>query len=248
MVSDIQLEDFGLFMRSSPPLLLSSLLTAALLTGCSSRPVEGPDKVFAGEITGALQGAGAGAVTGLQVGAGTGPGAVVGAGFGFIAGAISGMIDDQSEEWSMKTAQQVREENNRAVAQETLADHYKRRMSLHPTRDIFPADLFFRGDAVTMCPSGKLLVRELARTNALRLPYSRLALATYIKASDATSDFARHLSEHRALAMVNEFTKAGFEPRRLVARPVIVEAPVLIDPLDHPARYNQAVEIIPLDR
>jgi hypothetical protein len=235
-------------MRALKRSILPSLLTAVLVSGCSTKPVAGPDKMFAGEMTGALQGAGAGAVTGLQVGAGTGPGAAVGAGFGFVAGAISGMLNDRSEEWSIKTAKQIRDENNRAVAQETLADHYKRRMSLHPTRDIFPADLFFRGDSVTMCPSGKLLVRELVRTNALRLPYSRLAVATYIKASDMNSEFARYLSEHRAKTLVNEFTKAGFEPRRLVARPVVVDAPVLVDPLDHPARYNQAVEIIPLDR
>jgi len=38
------------------------------------------------------------------------------------------------------------------------------------------------------------------------------------------------------------------EPRRLETRAVVVDAPVLIDPNDNPTRYNQAIEIIPVDK
>jgi hypothetical protein len=42
--------------------------------------------------------------------------------------------------------------------------------------------------------------------------------------------------------------RAGIEPRRLETRVIVVDAPVLIDPFDSPTRYNQAIEIIPIDK
>jgi outer membrane protein OmpA-like peptidoglycan-associated protein len=228
---------------------ITVLLAGALGTaGCSSKPVEGPDKVFANESLGALEGAGAGAVTGLHVGAGTGPGALVGAGLGAAIGAVQGFAQDGIEETDLKTQRQIKIERERAVAQEALAEHYKRRLELHPTRDIFPADMFFQGDSVKMCPSGVKVLREIARMNEYRLPYSRLVVAAYAKAADSKSEYAKHLTERRSREFVNQLVRAGVEARRLETRAVVVNAPILIDPMDNPTRYNQAIEIIPVDR
>ncbi len=247
------------FPQSQPVLVLRAswfrgvkvlgALTCVLLVGaCSSRPVAGPDKVFAGEAVGALEGAGAGAVTGAQVSAGAGPGAAVGAGLGAVLGALHGLATDQNEEAKLRTEARLKEERSRALAQEVLAEQYKRRMELHPTREIFPADLFFKGDSATMCPSGVNLVRELARMNELRIPYSRLVVAVYVKSSAPDSSYAQHLTERRSREFVNQLVRAGVQPRRLETRAVVMNAPVLIDPLDDPTRYNQAIEIIPIDR
>ncbi len=218
------------------------------ISGCAQKPVEGPDKVFQGEAIGVLEGAGAGAVTGFQVGAGAGPGAAVGAGLGAVVGAIRGLAQDGVEETDIRVARDVKQQREVAIAQEALADHYKRRIELHPTRDIFPADLFFRGDSTKVCPSGVHILREIAKMNEFRLPYSRLVVAVYVKSSDAESPYAIHLSEQRSRAIVDQLVRSGVEPRRLQTRAVVVDAPVLIDPLDNPTRYNQAVEIIPADR
>jgi outer membrane protein OmpA-like peptidoglycan-associated protein len=121
-------------------------------------------------------------------------------------------------------------------------------MELHPTRDIFPADIFFRGDSTKVCPSGVQIIKEIAKLNEFRLPYSRLIVAVYVKATDAESPYAQHLTDQRSRAIVDQLVRAGVEPRRLQTRAVIVDAPILIDPLDDPTRYNQAVEIIPVDR
>lgn len=220
----------------------------AATTACASGPVHGPDKTFIGEATGALEGAGAGAVTGFQIGAGAGPGAAVGAGFGAVAGAIQGMVNDSTEDWNAQVAAQAKKERIRAVAQETLADHYRKRMELHPTRDIYPADLFFIADSAKLCTKGRDVIREIAKLSQWRLPYSRIVVATYAKASQPDSSFAQYLTEQRAKVFVNELVRAGVEPRRLETRPVVVDAPVLIDPLDNPSRYNQAIEIIAVDR
>jgi outer membrane protein OmpA-like peptidoglycan-associated protein len=229
-------------------LSIAGLLLVAGALGCSQKPVEGPDKTFQGEALGALEGAGAGAVTGFQVGAGAGPGAAVGAGLGAIVGAIRGISQDNIEENDIRIAHQVQDQRKIGLAQEALADHYKRRMELHPTRDIFPADLFFRGDSTKVCSSGVQILREIAKMNEFRLPYSRLIVAVYIKATDPESPYAVHLSEQRSRALVDQLVRAGVEPRRLQTRAVVVDAPLLIDPLDDPSRYNQAVEIIPADR
>ncbi len=119
---------------------------------------------------------------------------------------------------------------------------------MHPGRDIYPADIFFRGDSAKMCPQGVAVVREIARLNEFRLPYSRIVVASYAKSSSPESTYLQHLTERRSREFVNQLVRAGVEPRRLETRAVVVDAPVLIDPRDDPTRYNQAIEIIPIDR
>lgn len=222
-------------------------LLAAALNACAPA-YPGPDKQFGGTLEGAALGAGTGAVTGFQVGAGTGPGAAVGAGFGAIAGGIQGAIQDSTEEQMLALAAKTREEREIAWAHEVLSDQYKRRVDMHPTREIYPADLFFYGDESKLRGSARPLVRELAHMNKQRVPWSRLVVASYARAEGGKSDYALELAERRARAIVNELVHAGLEPRRLVARGVVTEAPLLVDPDDDPLRYNQAVEIIALDR
>lgn len=254
-------------------LFLACLLLVGL-SGCSNNdslmdPRPGPDKQGLGLIHGAATGAGSGAVTGFQIGAGTGPGALVGAGLGAIAGSIKGIGQDLAEEELLVMAAQSRAERTRAVVHEQLHDHYKRRLELHPGRDIFPADMFFFGDEVSLRPDAVPLVRELAQMNKDRLPYSRLYVVVYSKVNPGVggatgiveeqqveegekravrSTYAEHLTTMRSREIVNYLVQSGLEPRRLVARGILVDKPVLIDPLDDPLRYNQAVEIIALDR
>jgi outer membrane protein OmpA-like peptidoglycan-associated protein len=216
--------------------------------GCSSQPVPGPDKLGRDEGLGAIQGAGAGMVVGAQVGAGTGPGAAIGAGFGAIAGAIQGLMKDTLEETDIKNEREIRATRSRLVAQDVLAKHYEMRMQMHPGRDIYPADVFFQGDSAKMCPQGVAIVKEIARMNEFRLPYSRIIVASYAKSVDPESTYVSYLTERRAREFVNQLVRAGVEPRRLETRAVVVDAPVLIDPNDNPTRYNQAIEIIPVDK
>lgn len=227
-------------------LFLSLILLG--LTQCSTKPYPGPDKQGAGEVSGAVTGAGAGAVTGFQLGVGVGPAAFVGAGLGAVAGGIEGFASDQQEENLLAMSAQTQAEREKAMVHEVLNDHYRRRMELHPTRDLFPADLFFDGDNVRLRPEARALVRELALLNKQRLPWSRLAVTSYVRSSDDKSFYAKHLAEKRAREICDYMIRGGLEPRRLVPRAVIIDAPVLIDPQDSPSRYNQAVEFVPLDR
>lgn len=218
-----------------------------VVSACSTEPVPGPDKQYGEGMMGAVSGAGAGAVTGFQLSSATGPGAAVGAGLGAIAGGISGALKDAEEEDLLATAAHLKHEREIAVAHELLQDHYRRRMELHPSRDIFPAEYFFDSDGVTLKCSAKPLVRELVALNKRRFPWSRLVIATYVKANDPKSEYAQHLAERRARELGDQFVKAGIEPRRIETRAVVMSEPLVLDPLDIPDRYSQAVELIPVD-
>ena len=218
-----------------------------ILASCAG-PTHGPDKQFAGAFEGAASSAGAGAIYGIQTGAGSGVGAVVGAGVGAVAGTIQGFAQDQLEEDLLRISADARVERERAVAQQIISENYKRRLELHPARDIYPADLFFSGDNTRLSDLGVVLLKELAHMNEQRLPWSRFAVASYVRANEKESLFARYLAEKRALAIGDFLVREGFDARRVVARGVVMEGPILIDPHDSPERYNQAIEFIPLDR
>ncbi len=234
-------------MRVSRFRLFLVVTLPVCLSACAG-PVRGPDKQFSGTLEGAASSAGAGAIYGAQVGAGSGVGAAVGAGIGAVAGSIQGFAEDQLEEDLLDLNEQTRVERDRAMAQRIIAGNYQRRLELHPTREIYPADLFFSSDDVKLTELGLMLVRELSRMNTERLPWSRFAVASYIRSNEKESIFAHYLADRRAIAIGDALVREGFDPRRIVARGVVMEGPLLIDPGDRPERYNQAIEFIPLDR
>jgi len=250
-VSEARVQHFSVAGRFGVP--LSFALGVVLLGGCgflqsNNNPRPGPDRQAEGTLEGALAGAGAGAVTGFQIGSGTGPGALVGAGFGAVAGGIQGAVQDSFDEQLLKLSAKARDERARIFAQETLEDQFKRRLQLHPTRDIYPADLFFHGDETRLRPSARALVHEIARLNKERASWSRLVVASYVKSASPDSEYGQRLAERRSREIVDELVRGGLEPRRLQTRAVLTNAPLLIDPLDRPDRFNQALELIALDR
>ncbi|MCB0317252.1 MAG: hypothetical protein KDD56_00740 [Bdellovibrionales bacterium] len=214
----------------------------------SNKAIPGPDKQGSGALEGAVVGAGTGAITGAQVSAGTGPGAFVGAGVGFVAGAIQGYAADSLEDQVAELQAKTDYERKVAFAHETLNEHYEKRIDLHPARDIFPADLFFFGDSYKLRPSAEILVEELAKLNKERAPWSRLLITCYVKSSDPKSDYARSLAEKRSKELGIYFVRAGIEPRRVKTKAIITKSPLVVDPLDDPARYSQAIELTQIDR
>ena len=225
----------------------AAAIISASITGCFA-PVEGPDKQFVGTLQGAASGAGAGAVAGFQMSAGAGPGAAVGAGFGALAGAVQGLVQDVTEEEQMRIAAETRGAREVARAHAVLEDHYRRRLALHPSRDIFPADVFFDGDEARLRPGARALVVEIARLSKRHKPWAQLIVASYVRGSEhaerADDGYAERLAVRRAEAIGDELVRAGLEPRRILGRGVTIDAPLVLDPDDSSGRYNQAVELI----
>ena len=223
------------------------LMQAAACSPFSLKPKPGPDKQFEGTFVGAASGAGTGAIIGAQVTAPTGPAAFIGAGFGAIFGGLSGLGIDLLEEDQLKRQAELRRLQELAWVHEVLAEHYSRRMELHPNRDIYPADWFFEGDSVKLRVEGRSLVKEIARITKERMPWSRIVVAVYSTSADSDSTYAKYLTKSRSNELAVELVRGGIEPRRVLTQGITMSEPILIDPDDNHDRYRQAVEIIALD-
>jgi len=211
-------------------------------------PIPGPDKQATGTWYGAAMGAGSGAVSGAQLGSvGAAPGALVGAGFGAVYGMFSGIGQDIIEEDQYDRMLEVQDLRERSWAQSILAEHYAKRLEIHPNRDIFPADLFFEGDSAELKPGAKVILDELVLITKQRMPWSRIVVASYVSTSDLNSDFAQHITERRAEKIALALVRGGMNPHRIQTQAMPITDILVADPYDNPNRYRQAIELIPLD-
>lgn len=225
--------------------LFICLFLSSHLVSCASNSLIAAKDTTSGVIVGA----GAGAITGAQLTSATGPGAAVGAGFGAIAGGIQGMLRQAMNEDLEELSTRLLEEKEVATAHQLLLEHYERRIAYHPSRDIYPADYFFDADSSKLSARGQVLLKELARLNKKRFPWSRLVVAVYSKSVDPkTSYYGRTLSIDRAREIGNYFVKYGIEPRRIETRPMLVKNAILVVPDDDPRRFSQAIELIAVDK
>jgi outer membrane protein OmpA-like peptidoglycan-associated protein len=213
----------------------------AVIVGCSPKP--GPDKQFVGTLQGGATGAISGAVTGFQVGAGTGPGAALGLGVGAVAGGFRGMMQDRLEDELLLLQSDIREARSVAYAQKMLEEQSRRRAELHPGRDIFPSDLFFRGDEVQLSPEGKAILGEIYKLNKNRLPWSRFGVVSYVQSNDPNASYPNYLNRRRSRAIGDYLVSLGLEPRRITAQSVILDEPLI----HGNRRYSQAIEFLPRD-
>ena len=227
-----------------------SVLLFLSLVGCSpftTEPRPGPDKQSVGTWYGAASGAGAGMVTGFQTGASLGPAAWIGAAFGGFFGMLSGLGVDLQEEDQLRRRAEIQRIRETAWAQQFLAEHYARRMELHPGRDIFPADVFFVNDSAELRPGAPVLIRGIADMTYKRMPWSRIVIAAYNTSSTPDSTFAEWVTKQRAETIALYLVQQGVEPRRILTQNLTVPNPILVDPEDDASRYRQAIEFVPLD-
>lgn len=221
-------------------------ITLCILCSCHIYS-PGPDKRLEGMLSGALTGAGTGAVTGYQLSAGAGPGAAVGAGFGALAGAIHGAIKDAQEEQNRILRAKIEEEQRVSFAQGVLSSFVDKRIHKHPSREIYPADIFFYGDETSLTPEGRAIVKEIAKLNKERFPWSRIVVASYVKSKSKKSPYAKDLARERAREIGQVLTVSGINPRRIEPQAIIVPEEIYYDKAERWDRYAQAIEIILLD-
>lgn len=226
------------------------LLLILLFSSCApftSDPVPGPDKQAVGTYGGAALGAVAGGAIEKQIYGSITDGSFIGAALGGIYGLFSGLGVDLLEEDQLRRSVELQRAKEMIWAQRALSEHYARRLELHPTRDIFPADWFFQGDQSELCAEGKILAQEIGRLSQQRTPWSRLVITAYVTSSHEDSNYAQFLTKRRAEEIATQFVKVGVEPRRVLTETMILSQPILVDPEDHPDRYRQAIEIVVID-
>ncbi len=238
-------------LRTSIARLAVAALLINSLSACTpfwQHPVTGPDKEIQGTVLGAGLGAGAGAAAAHTLTNAAGPeGALIGMGFGAFYGWLTGLSHDLIEENQLYRKDQEQVLKDVAWAQDLLTQHYQRRLELHPSRDIFPADWFFDGDSSELRPEAEILVNQIAHMTRKRMPWSRIVIASYSTSSSPDSEYSTFINKRRASSIARGFITSGVEPRRVFTKSITRPDPVLLDPYDDPFRYRQAIEIIPLD-
>lgn len=234
-------------------IIIRVMLTAFLVlsqVSClplSNKPAPGRDKQSIGTWYGVATGAATGAVTGLNYSYAAGPGAWIGAGLGGIFGMFSGLGQDVLEEEQLRRMEMTEKLRQRVWVHGILTEHLQRRMALYPNRDIFPADLFFEGGGIKIRPQSVPIVQEIANLMLERRPWSKVVVATYVMSKDEDSQYARHLARQRAEEFAITMVRSGIDARRLDTKPLTIDGPIVLDPLDVPTRYAQAVELILVD-
>lgn len=227
--------------------LLPVLCASVLCLSCVSlagKPVPGPDKQAAGTVYGAMTGAVTGAIAGFNYASVSGPGAWVGAGLGGAFGMLSGMGQDMLEEEQIRRQEELAELEEASWVQKVLGEHYKTRLKLHPARDIYPADLFFKDDDEKITQEAISLVRGMALLVKDTKPWSKLVVASYVTAKENSPVYAAYLAKSRAEQIASNLVRFGINPRRLGIRPVTVKDPILVDSTDDETKYAQAIELI----
>lgn len=231
------------------------LAIIALLVGACSPKVVHPrteksDMQELEGLRGALTGGISGAITGAQLSGATGPGALIGASLGAVSGSIRGAGLDTIERSLLMNRELLSELKGTTIAQDFLKDHFRKRIELHPGYDLYPADVFFEPASGKLSPLGLAIATEIAKINEHRKDWSRLGVISYVvghKKQNENTVFSYDLTNKRALAIANQFIRSGIEGRRVLAIGKVVEKPVLVDPIDTPTRYAQAIEIRLLD-
>ncbi|MDD2941853.1 MAG: OmpA family protein [bacterium] len=238
-------------MRLGQVLFRLHLLALLLLAGCMPypfTPVEGPDKQASGMLMGGALGAGSGMVITHNLAMSGTRGFITGGSLGVLYGFFAGIGIDLLEEDQLQQIAEIDALSQKLWVQSLLAEHYDRRLRLHPNRDVFPADYFFQSDGSTLTPYSEILVKNLAELNRDRLPWSRIVVASYTTSSDPESPYAHYLSTKRAESIARGLIRYGIEPRRVATKAMTLTEPILIDPQDNPDRYFQAVELIFIDK
>ena len=225
------------------------ILFAVIFSSCAdySKPIPGRDKQGAGLLSGAIMGAGSGMITGGQFAASVGPGAFIGMGFGALWGSLYGLGIDVLEEEDLYILSQVARNEDEVAAQYILLEHFELKSELHPGRDIFPADVFFKKDEVSLSRSGNAVAQVFSKMLAKRNPASRIEIIIYQVSKDENSTYAKYLGRKRGVAVGNALVKAGIEPRRLVFKSITLDNPLVFDQYDRAERYYQAVEFALVD-
>jgi hypothetical protein len=222
-------------------------LSYLLLASCVAGPQAGPDKQGYGLVSGALIGGASGVITGAQLGVATGPGAFIGAGLGGLWGSLKGLGLDILEEEDLRLLETLSENEDDVWAQYAFLEHLERKNDLFPSRDIFPADSFFKGDTVDLSQEGEILTKYLARKVFCQNSHSRIQITTYIQTKDSASPFTKHITKKRSEALALALSLNGIEPRRVVIQTVSISSPLVDDKYDSYHRYSQAVEFALVD-
>jgi len=232
-------------MRNTTRLSISTLLIAAVLSGCAGGEITTREK---GAGIGALGGAAAGGLIGAATGH-PGIGAAVGGTLGLGAGALigdqlQGQENRQKEQQKAIDQQRAELEKNRALIEELRKQNIEAKETSRGVTVNLPA-VNFEFDSADLSRDGRNRVNQIADIIKRDAPNRRITVEGHASRESAAAEaYNQRLSERRANTVADALERDGVNGRNISSQGLGTRAPVASNDTESGRQQNRRVEVI----
>ena len=232
-------------MRNTNRLSISTLLIAAVLSGCAGGEITTREK---GAGIGALGGAAAGGLIGAATGH-PGIGAAVGGALGLGAGALigdqlQGQENRQKEQQKAIDQQRVEIEKNRALIEELRKQNIEAKETSRGVMVNLPS-VNFEFDSADLSRDGRDRVNQIASIIKRDAPNRRITVEGHASRESAAAEaYNQRLSERRANTVADALERNGVNGRNISSQGLGTRAPVASNDTESGRQQNRRVEVI----
>jgi outer membrane protein OmpA-like peptidoglycan-associated protein len=232
-------------MRNTNRLSISTLLIAAVLSGCAGGEITTREK---GAGIGALGGAAAGGLIGAATGH-PGIGAAVGGTLGLGAGALigdqlQGQENRQKEQQKAIDQQRAELEKNRALIEELRKQNIEAKETSRGVTVNLPA-VNFEFDSADLSRDGRNRVNQIADIIKRDAPNRRITVEGHASRESAAAEaYNQRLSERRANTVADALERDGVNGRNISSQGLGTRAPVASNDTESGRQQNRRVEVI----
>ena len=232
-------------MRNTNRLSISTLLIAAVLSGCAGGEITTREK---GAGIGALGGAAAGGLIGAATGH-PGIGAAVGGALGLGAGALigdqlQGQENRQKEQQKAIDQQRAELEKNRALIEELRKQNIEAKETSRGVMVNLPS-VNFEFDSADLTRDGRDRVNQIASIIKRDAPNRRITVEGHASRESAAAEaYNQRLSERRANTVADALERNGVNGRNISSQGLGTRAPVASNDTESGRQQNRRVEVI----
>jgi len=232
-------------MRNTNRLSISTLLIAAVLSGCAGGEITTREK---GAGIGALGGAAAGGLIGAATGH-PGIGAAVGGALGLGAGALigdqlQGQENRQKEQQKAIDQQRAELEKNRALIEELRKQNIEAKETSRGVMVNLPS-VNFEFDSADLSRDGRDRVNQISSIIKRDAPNRRITVEGHASRESAAAEaYNQRLSERRANTVADTLERNGVNGRNISSQGLGTRAPVASNDTESGRQQNRRVEVI----
>ncbi len=232
-------------MRNTNRLSVSTLLIAAVLSGCAGGEITTREK---GAGIGALGGAAAGGLIGAATGH-PGIGAAVGGALGLGAGALigdqlQGQENRQKEQQKAIDQQRAELEKNRALIEELRKQNIEAKETSRGVMVNLPS-VNFEFDSADLSRDGRDRVNQISSIIKRDAPNRRITVEGHASRESAAAEaYNQRLSERRANTVADALERNGVNGKNISSQGLGTRAPVASNDTESGRQQNRRVEVI----
>jgi outer membrane protein OmpA-like peptidoglycan-associated protein len=232
-------------MRNTNRLSISTLLVAAVLSGCAGGDLTTREK---GAGIGALGGAAAGGLIGAATGH-PGVGAAVGGALGLGAGALigdqlQGQENRQKEQQKAIDQQRVELEKNRALMEELRKQNIEAKETSRGVVVNLPS-VNFEFDSADLSRDGQDRVNQISSIIKRDAPNRRITVEGHASRESAAAEaYNQRLSERRAATVADGLERNGVNGKNISSQGLGTRAPVASNDTESGRQQNRRVEVL----